>query len=100
MIAHKSMLMAIMLALATPFTVAAFAAEDESAAAPVAAPEFTKDQAVGKALKAHPGKVIKAYQDTKKGKQTWEVKVKGDDGQTWEMYYDIKTGELVAEEAD
>ncbi|RUQ36280.1 MAG: hypothetical protein EKK71_09045 [Candidatus Competibacteraceae bacterium] len=100
MIAHKSILMAITLALATPFTVATFAAEDSSATAPTAAHEFTKEQAIEKALKAHPGKVTKAYQDTKKGQQTWEVKIKGDDGQKWEMYYDMKTGELVAEEAD
>mgnify|MGYP003582629094 FL=1 len=50
------------------------------------------------ALKAHPGKVTKAYEDTKKGKKTWEVKIDGDDGKKWEVYYEIKTGQLVAEE--
>ena len=40
------------------------------------------------------------HKDTKKGKKTWEVKIKGNDGKKWEVYYDIKTGELVAEEAD
>lgn len=53
-----------------------------------------------KPLKAHPGQVTKAYEDTKKGKKTWEVKIKGDDGKKWEMYYEIATGELVAEEDD
>lgn len=50
------------------------------------------------ALKAHPGKVTKAYKDRKNGKETWEVKIKGDDGKKWEVYYDMKTGVLVAEE--
>ncbi len=61
---------------------------------------ITKEQAVEMALKAHPGKVTKAYEDTKKGKKTWEVKIKGDDGKKWEVYYEIATGELVAEEED
>jgi hypothetical protein len=34
------------------------------------------------ALKAHPGKVTKAYEDTKKGKKTWEVKIDGADGKS------------------
>lgn len=61
---------------------------------------ITKEQAVEMALKAHPGKVTKAYEDTKEGKKTWEVKIKGDDGKKWEVYYEIATGELVAEEED
>ena len=60
----------------------------------------TTEQAVEMALKAHPGKVTKAYEDTKKGKKTWEVKIKGDDGKKWEVYYEIATGQLVAEEED
>ena len=70
-----------------------------TATVPAAAP-ITKEQAIEMALKAHPGEVTKAYEDTKKGKKTWEVKIKGDDGKKWEMYYEIATGELVAEEAD
>lgn len=85
----------------------AFAANEAPAAstpataitAPLQAP-MTKEQAIEKALKAHPGQVTKAYEDTKKGKKTWEVKIKGDDGKKWEMYYEIATGELVAEEDD
>ncbi|MBL8251137.1 MAG: PepSY domain-containing protein [Candidatus Competibacter sp.] len=78
-------------------------AADSQGAAPAAPPtavsqEITKEQAVEMALKAHPGKVTKAYEDTKKGKKTWEVKVDGDDGKKWEVYYEIKTGQLVAEE--
>lgn len=65
-----------------------------------AATAITKEQAVEMALKAHPGKVTKAYEDTKKGKKTWEVKINGDDGKKWEVYYEIATGKLVAEEAD
>ncbi|MDG4548948.1 MAG: PepSY domain-containing protein [Candidatus Contendobacter sp.] len=68
-------------------------------AAPAKTP-ITKEQAIEMALKAHPGKVTKAYEDIKKGKKTWEVKIKGDDSKKWEVYYEIATGELVAEEAD
>lgn len=75
------------------------AAAQPAAAAPASA-EITKQQAIDLALKAHPGKVTKAYEDTKKGKKTWEVKIKGDDGKKWEVYYEIKTGELVAEESE
>ena len=50
------------------------------------------------ALKAHPGTVTKAYEDTKKGKKTWEVKINGNDGKKWEVHYEIKTGALVSEE--
>ena len=99
---------AAVLAIATAFANAAFAEESKSAA-PAASPpaaaavspqEITKEQAVEMALKAHPGEVTKAYKDTKNGKKAWEVKIKGDDGKKWEVYYDIKTGELVAEDAD
>ena len=50
------------------------------------------------ATKAHPGEVTKAYEDTKKGKKTWEVKINGTDGKKWEVHYEIKTGALVSEE--
>lgn len=106
MITFKPLLVTATLALATTtFSMAALAAEDgystePTASQPATATEFTKEQAIERALKAHPGTVVKAYEDTKKGKKTWEVKIKGTDGQKWEMYYDIKTGELVAEETD
>ncbi|MBL8259088.1 MAG: PepSY domain-containing protein [Candidatus Competibacteraceae bacterium] len=81
----------------------AFGAESQNAMpaaqpSPAAAQELSKEQAIERALKAHPGKVTKAYEDTKKGKKTWEVKIDGDDGKKWEVYYEIKTGQLVAEE--
>lgn len=89
----------------TVCTVNAFAVETGTAAvAPqpaVTAPTpaaITKEQAIDMALKAHPGKVTKAYEDTKKGKKTWEVKIAGDDGKKWEVYYEIATGLLVDEE--
>jgi hypothetical protein len=70
-----------LLAMATTFAAAgAFAAETNRAAPPsraVTAHEITKEQAMEMALKAHPGKVTKAYEDTKKGKKTWEVKIDG-----------------------
>jgi len=93
-------------ALPLAFAASSFAAEEPKAASQPAAATapattgITKEQAIEMALKAHPGEVTKAYEDTKKGKKTWEVKIKGNDGKKWEMYYDIKTGELVAEKAD
>lgn len=92
---------AALLAIVTSFAGTAFAAETKVAAPATATAthEITKEQAVEMALKAHPGKVTKAYEDTKKGKKTWEVKIDGTDGKKWEVYYEIKTGELVAEES-
>ena len=87
-------LTAALLAMSAIFADTAFSAETKTAAH-----EITKEQATEMALKAHPGKVTKAYEDTKKGKKTWEVKIDGADGKKWEVYYDIKTGELVAEES-
>lgn len=103
----RNTLYATTLAIITTFTATtAFTAEESKAvsqptttAAP-ATSAITKEQAVEMALKAHPGKVTKAYEDTKKGKKTWEVKIKGNDGKKWEMYYEIATGELIAEEED
>lgn len=93
------------LALAATVATTTFAAGEAPATPAPAATvpattAITKEQAVEMALKAHPGKVTKAYEDTKKGKKTWEVKIKGDDGKKWEVYYEIATGELVAEEED
>ncbi|MCM8612246.1 PepSY domain-containing protein [Accumulibacter sp.] len=78
---------------------AAAAAAPATPAAAAPAREITKEQAVEMALKAHPGEVTKAYQDSKKGKQTWEVKINGTDGKKWEVHYEIKTGALVSEES-
>ena len=75
----------------------AAAATTPAASAP--AREITKEQAIEMATKAHPGEVTKAYEDTKKGKKTWEVKINGTDGKKWEVHYEIKTGALVAEES-
>ncbi len=104
MIVRKSLLAAV-LTLATTFATAALASDTKDAAPSASPPAaattagITKEHAVEMALKAHPGEMIKAYKDGKNGKETWEVKIKGDDGKKWEVYYDIKTGELVAEEA-
>ncbi len=97
---------AILMIATTSAATAAFATETPKPAlqpAATAAPAttaITKEQAIEMALKAHPGKVIKADDETKKGKEAWEVKIKGDDGKKWEVYYEIATGELLAEEED
>lgn len=97
---------AALLAIATSFAGSTFAADSKtaapaataSAAATAPAQEISKEQAVEMALRAHPGTVTKAYEDTKKGKKTWEVKINGNDGKKWEVHYEIKTGALVSEE--
>jgi uncharacterized membrane protein YkoI len=105
MIVRQSLLAAT-LALATAFTATAALAAGEAPAAPAhAAPvtathAITKEQAIEMALKAHPGEVTKAYEDGHKGKQTWEVKIKGKDGKNWKTYYEISTGTLVDDKED
>ncbi len=96
---------AALLSIATTFAGTAIAADSKAGspavtATPATAParEITKEQAVEMATKAHPGEVTKAYEDTKKGKKTWEVKINGTDGKKWEVHYEIKTGALVSEE--
>ena len=108
MILRKPLLAAMTFAVA--FTAAgAFAAGEAPAApaaptasptaAPAPAAPITKEQATAMALKAHPGKVTKAYEDTHKGKQTWETIIAGDDGKEWKVYYEIATGALVDEKS-
>jgi uncharacterized membrane protein YkoI len=59
----------------------------------------SKDQAINMALESHPGKIIKAFRDIKEGQDVWEVKIEGDDGKEWKLYYDM-AGNLIAEDAD
>lgn len=104
MIGRQS-LFAATLALATAFTAATALAAGEATAAPAhtapaATHAITKEQAIDMALKAHPGEVTKAYEDGHKGKQTWEVKIKGQDGKSWKTYYEISTGALVDDKED
>ena len=62
------------------------------------AADLTKEQVTDLATKAHPGQVIKAYQETHKGQKVWEVQVKGDDGKKWEIYYTLE-GKLIEEKS-
>ena len=64
----------------------------------VLAADLTKEQATDLALKAHPGQVIKAYQETHKGQKVWEVQVKDEDGKKWEVYYTLD-GKLMEEKS-
>ncbi|MCC8991390.1 MAG: PepSY domain-containing protein, partial [Streptococcus sp.] len=68
MITRKPLLAAVTLAIAFAAS-AAFAAGETPAAPPAThvAAAITKDQATEMALKAHPGKVTKAYEDAHKG---------------------------------
>jgi len=60
---------------------------------------ISKEQAVALALAAHPGELVKAYRETRRGQEVWEVEIKGEDGRKWEMYYSM-SGELVHEESE
>ena len=106
MIIRKSLFVAATLA-ATLCTLPASASETKEMIAPatsssaaVTSGKITKEQAVEMALKTHPGKVTKAYEDGHKGKQTWEVKIDGADGKKWKVYYEIATGALVDEKSE
>lgn len=68
--------------------------------AQVSLAEVSEEEVVAKAVAAHPGEVTKAYKETKKGKELWEVKIKGEDGKEWEVFYDVQTGEFVEEKAE
>lgn len=102
---RKPLLAAVTLA-ATLFAIPAFASEtkdttpEASSSAAAMTKEMTKEQAVEMALKAHPGTVTKAYEDGHKGKQTWEVKIDGNDGKKWKVYYEIATGMLIDEKGE
>ncbi len=61
---------------------------------------ITLEQAIEMARQARPGTVEEVERDTKDGVAVWEVKIKGDDGQKWELYYSIADGKLVKEEKD
>ncbi|MCB1918706.1 MAG: PepSY domain-containing protein [Candidatus Competibacteraceae bacterium] len=105
MIIRKSLFVAATLA-ATLCAFPASASETKETApttspsAAVTSGKITKEQAVEMAIKAHPGKVTKAYEDGHKGKQTWEVKIDGADGKKWKVYYEIATGALVDEKSE
>ncbi len=66
-----------------------------SALALAAEGAISKQQAMAMALTAHPGKVVKAYKERKRGAEAWEVQVSGKDGQRWTMYYAVDGGRLI-----
>ena len=75
-------------------------ASDDEKTTPPSTGMFTKEQAIEKALAAHPGDVEKAYGEKKRGKEVWEIKIEGDDGKEWELYYDARSGELVKADSE
>lgn len=83
----KHWLMGVTLASLAAFSTAVLLAAD-----------LTKEQATEMAMKAHPGKVTKAYQETHKGQKVWEVQVKGDDGKNWQIFYTLE-GKLIEEKS-
>jgi uncharacterized membrane protein YkoI len=88
-------------ALLTSAAALALAATEGNVAEPGAAAQgISKEQAIEMALRVHPGEVEKAYKETKRGVETWEVKIQGDDGYEWELYYAVADGELIKEEKD
>jgi uncharacterized membrane protein YkoI len=65
----------------------------------VARDAISKEQAAEMALQVHPGEVTKAYQETRRGQEVWEVQIKGDDHKEWRLYYAL-SGELIKEEVE
>ena len=61
---------------------------------------MTKEEATAKATAAQPGEVTKVYQEKNKGQDVWEVKIKGQDGKKWEVFYAVDTGEFVKESSE
>ncbi len=105
MIVRQSLFTTLGLVATTLFTGLAMAGNEPvvtppAVSQPAATGAITKEQAIEMALKLHPGEVTKAYEDGHKGKQTWEVKIKGKDGKKWKTYYEISTGTLVDDKED
>ena len=71
--------------LATATLMTAVGAQTLAAAA-------TRDSVEKTALTAHPGKVEMVEQTKRMGKDVWEVKIKGNDGREYNLYYDISSG--------
>lgn len=72
-----------------------FAADGNAAAG-----ALTMQQAVDKALAQRPGEVIGTDRDRKHGREAWEVEIRDDQGQDWELYYAIDDGSLLYEDRD
>lgn len=88
-------------ALLTTAGALALAATEGGVVEPGAAAQgITLEQAVEMARQARPGRVQEVERDTKDGVEVWEVKIKGDDGEKWELYYAVADGELIKEEKD
>jgi uncharacterized membrane protein YkoI len=56
---------------------------------------LSEDKAIQMALDAYPGVVVKAYKETRRGGEVWDVEIKNKDGRMGKFYYDVKTHELV-----
>jgi len=76
------------------------AAEGATPAAESQALPLTREAAIAQALGHRPGEVIKAYRETKRGRDLWEVQIRDEEGRQWELYYAADDGTLVAEEID
>lgn len=98
-IVKKSITAAALTAITVLSVSALGLAGDDDKTTPPSASMLTKEQAIEKALADHPGEVKKAYREKKRGKEVWEVKIEGDDGKKWELYYDAQSGELVKAES-
>lgn len=58
------------------------------------------DELLAKAQALHPGRVLEAELESKRGRHYYEIEILGGDGVVWEMKYDAATGELAEEEQE
>lgn len=79
---------------------AAFVLSNGAAFAATPEGSISKEDAAKLATEKHPGEVVKVYQETKKGVDVWEVKIKGKDGHHYEVYYKISDGSFVSEKQE
>ncbi len=58
------------------------------------------ERVVETAKKAHPGQLLEAELDEKKGRLVYELELLDEEGTVWELKYDAKSGELLKEKQE
>lgn len=58
------------------------------------------EQVVEKAKKDHPGQLLEAELEEKKGRLIYELELLDEEGIVWELKYDAKSGELLKEKQE
>ncbi len=58
------------------------------------------EQVIEKAKKDHPGQLLEAELEEKKGRLIYELELLDEEGIVWELKYDAKSGELLKEKQE